>query len=145
MAFDLKNLDTLGAAERGMTIELKHPFNGEALFSEVEVDGKKKKSYWTVSVVGVGSRLYNQAQKKLEQARKDSWANKHKQLDEEKEEELIRNISVACTTGWAGITEDGKLVEFSRENAVRIYRDYPWLANQVNEAMYNIQEMLEKN
>ena len=138
---DLRDLDTLAAAEKGLTFDVVHPFNGEPLTSTVN----KKEVAWKITVVGVGSRLYKQAQKKLENAQKASWANKHKAISEEEEEELSLNIAATCTTGWEGIHEDGKPVEFNKANATRLFKEYPWLAKQVTDAMFNIEAMLEKN
>ena len=139
---DLKQLDTLAAAEKGLTFDVVHPFSKEVLTYKNK-EGEEVPS--TISVLGVGSRAYKQAEKKLELARKNSWARKHKDLDEDEEHELILNIAVSCTTAWEGIEEDGKIVPFSKDNVARIFEAYPWLANQVTEQMSNLQEMLEKN
>lgn len=139
---DLKELDTLGAAEKGLTFEVVHPFTKEVLTYK-DKDGKDIPC--KISVLGVGSRAYKQAEKKLELARKNSWARKHKDLDEDEERDLIMNIAVSCTTGWEGIEEDGKKIPFTKEEVARVFESYPWLSNQVTDQMSNIAEMLEKN
>jgi phage/plasmid-associated DNA primase len=40
-----------------------------------------------------------------------------------------------CTKGWSGITESGKEVPFSYENAVKLYTKYLWLREQIDRFM----------
>jgi hypothetical protein len=51
----------------------------------------------------------------------------------EEAEELSIESAVVRVIGWDNITETGKKVEFTKENAERIFKEYPWIKDAVME------------
>lgn len=127
---DFRNYDTIKAAEKGFTYILKD-------FDGIEEDA-------SVDVVGIGSRIHKQAMKKIED-QENIFARKGKTMPTEQSDDLYIEMLAKCTKGWKNIEEDGKPVEFSYDNAVRMYTDYPFLRKQVLEAIHDLRSMLEGN
>lgn len=125
-----KTLDTKSAVERGFTYNVLD-------FDDVETDCK-------ISVVGVGSRIFNLAYQPLEAALSKARA-RNKELDPEVYEDLWCSVLSKCTTGWENVVDDGKPIPFSVENAKQLYISYPPAAKQIGDAIMNIKAMLEGN
>lgn len=126
-----KDFDVIGAAEKGFTYIMK------------DRDGVEDETT-TVDVLGVGSRVHKQAMKKIED-QEAIFAKRGKTMPTEQSDELYIEMLAKCTRGWKNIEEDGKQVEFSYDNAIRMYTEYPALRVQVLEAIHNIKAMLEGN
>lgn len=127
---DFKKLDVIAAAEKGFDYVIRD-------LDDEETDA-------VVSVVGVGSRTFKQAKQKID-GQEAVFAKRGKTMDEDQSNELWVELLVKCTTGWKNVEEDGKQVEFSHDNATRMYMAYPVLRNQVLAAIHDIKSMLEGN
>lgn len=127
---DFKNYDTVGAAEKGMDYVVLD-------LDECETDV-------VVSVIGVGSRIFKQAKQKIDN-QEALYEKRGKKMDEDTSNELWVELLAKCTKGWKNVEEDGKQVEFSYDNAVRMYSTYPFLRNQILSAIHNLRAMLEGN
>lgn len=125
-----KTMDVKTAVEKGFT------------FTVCDIDGVEGDA--TISVVGVGSRSYTQASAKY-----DAYVRKQQERKKEPDpdtlEKLWCEVLAKCTTGWTNVEDDGEEVEFSVENAIRMYSDYPPLRAQVADAIGNVKAMLEGN
>lgn len=126
---DLKNLNVIEAADKGATMKVMHPTEPRALFSEAE-DGKKFN--WEIDVLGSDSDKFKQLSRKKAQ-KMISSQNKKKSIDLESAESENVDILARCTTGWRNIIIDGSEIEFSYESAKRLYREYPFIKEQVDE------------
>lgn len=124
---DLKFLDAIGAAEKGLTFNI--------------LDGYDNETDITISVVGVGSRAYKEAKRKMDAKTKNA-AKVRKVLSEEETEQMYAELAAACTTGWNNIEQDGKAVPFSYEAAVEVYTKYPFVSTQVVRAIGNLEDMM---
>jgi hypothetical protein len=51
----------------------------------------------------------------------------------EEAEELSIESAIVRVIGWKNITENGKEVAFTKENAERIFKEYSWIKDQVME------------
>lgn len=125
-----KEMDTLAAAEKGFT------------YTVVDLDDNDTDC--TVDVLGVGSRVFKQAKQRIDNQESQA-AKKGKTLDEDLSNDLWVELLAKCTKGWKNVEEDGKPVEFSYDNAVRMYTAYPYLRNQILAAIHDVKSMLEKN
>ena len=123
-----KNFDTINAAEKG--------------FTYIYLDWDGNETDCTIDVIGVGSRIFNVAKAKIDAAEAKA-RSKGKTLDDETSNELWIDLLAKCTKGWKNVEEDGKPVEFSYENAVKMYTAYPPLRNQVLNAVHDIRAMIE--
>lgn len=54
------------------------------------------------------------------------------------------HILAALTTGWSGLTEDGKELKFSPATAEKLYEDYPIIAAQVEKFVEDARNFLKK-
>lgn len=55
------------------------------------------------------------------------------------------DVTPLLTIGWKNITRNGKEIEFSVEEARKLYAEYPLIGNQVAEFILNEQNFLKKN
>lgn len=124
---DLKQLDLTQAADQGATVELYHPVTQEVL--------THKDKPVTVTVLGADSTVFKSELKA--RTRKALGQNKKSKPDLDKAERENAELLAKCTQSWYGIEEDGKRLDCTFENAVRVYLTYPWLAQQVDEAIAN--------
>ena len=50
----------------------------------------------------------------------------------------------ALTIGWQGVEREGKEIKFSREQAIKIYDEYPSIAAQVERFVENAKNFIKK-
>ena len=123
MAFDIKKTNLAEQAEAGYEFEVKLP------------DGSSTDFYITVrgnlspKVKKFSKDLFNQLQQKELQAKRKGKAEQPVDLDEA-EETLIKS-AVARIVTWKGLEDDGKVVEPTQENFVRIMTELDWVRKQV--------------
>ena len=123
MAFDIKKTNLAEQAEAGYEFEVKLP------------DGSSTDFYITVrgnlspKVKKFSKDLFNQLQLKELQAKRKGKADQPVDLDEA-EETLVKS-AVARIVTWKGLEDDGKVVEPTQENFVRIMTELDWVRKQV--------------
>ena len=119
MTFDLTKLDTAKVAEEGAELRVAHPTTGEDLGI-------------TITLIGTDSKTFRDISKSRATA---SLKKKTREIDLDQNESDAVDLLAKCTKGWSGITENGKEVVFSYENAVQIYTKYLWLREQIDRFM----------
>ena len=119
MSFDLAKLDTAKVAEEGAELRVAHPTTGEDLGI-------------TITLIGTDSKTFRDISKSRATA---SLKKKTREIDLDQNESDAVELLAKCTKGWSGITENGKEVAFSYDNAVRIYTKYLWLREQIDRFM----------
>ena len=115
--YDLSALDMTEAANAGAAVTLKHPVTGDALPV-------------TITLLGSDS---------------DRWrAEVRRQLDdrmnrrlltpgaERLEAEAVERLA-AVTVRWTGLHYHGEALACTRQNAARVYREQPWIREQLLE------------
>ena len=123
MAFDIKKTNLAEQAEAGYEFEVKLP------------DGSSTDFYITVrgnlspKVKKFSKDLFNQLQLKELQAKRKGKVDQPVDL-EEAEETLVKS-AVARIVTWKGLEDDGKVVEPTQENFIRIMTDLDWVRKQV--------------
>ena len=119
MSLDLAKYDVVSAAEEGATLTLRDPV------SDVPFEGS------TITVLGTDSKLYRDAVK----AKLNSRLNQKKsaKVDMDQEERKSIELLARMTVGWTGIARNGSEVDCTFENAVAVYREFPWIKEQVDE------------
>jgi hypothetical protein len=126
MAFDLAKHNYTEIAEVGYKFELKLPGTGEATGVFITVRGDQSKT-----VKAFGRKKYAEFKLREQQAKR-----RGKDVDDmtlEEAEELSIESAVIRVIDWENITENGKPVTFSKENAERIFKEYPWIKEAVME------------
>ena len=119
MTFDLAKLDTAKVAEEGAELHVAHPTTGEDLGI-------------TITLIGTDSKTFRDISKSRATA---SLKKKTREIDLDQNESDAVELLAKCTKGWAGITENGKEVAFSHDNAVQLYTKYLWLREQIDRFM----------
>ena len=119
MSFDLAKLDTAKVAEEGAELHVAHPTTGEDLGI-------------TITLIGTDSKTFRDISKSRATA---SLKKKTREIDLDQNESDAVDLLAKCTKGWSGITENGKEVAFSYDNAVQIYTKYLWLREQIDRFM----------
>ena len=119
MTFDLAKLDTAKVAEEGAELFVAHPTTGEDLGI-------------TITLIGTDSKTFRDISKSRATA---SLKKKTREIDLDQNESDAVELLAKCTKGWTGITENGKEVAFSYDNAVQLYTKYLWLREQIDRFM----------
>lgn len=101
-------------------VELIHPLTGETLGAKIQVLSPDSDEYQRLSL--------QRQNENIKFARK----NRGKTTAEKMAEDGL-NLLVAITVGWEGIEENGQPIPFTQENARRIYKQFPFIKEQVDE------------
>ena len=119
MTFDLAKLDTAKVAEEGAELRVAHPTTGEDLGIVITLIGTDSKTFRDISKIRATMAL----------------KKKTREIDLNQNEQDSIELLARCTKGWSGITENGKDIPFSHENAVELYTKYLWLREQIDRFM----------
>lgn len=112
---DINQLETAPIHEEGREVQIKGP------------DGLETDVY--IHVVGVDSKTWRKIARKMQKGViEESLPDKYK---DDGISERAESIAQA-TIGWRGITDDGKEVKFSKSKAFNLYRNAPYILNQVD-------------
>ena len=119
MTFDLAKLDTAKVAEEGAELRVAHPTTGEDLGITITLIGTDSKTFRDISKIRATMAL----------------KKKTREIDLDQNESDAVELLAKCTKGWSGITENGKDIPFSYDNAVQLYTKYLWLREQIDRFM----------
>lgn len=126
MSLDLAKTNLADAADAGYEFEIKLPGSGEGTGAFITVRGEMSKT-----VKAYARQKFREFQLREQQAKR-----RGKTVDDltlEEAEEMAVESAVVRVIGWRGITENGKEVAFSKENAERIFTEHSWIREQVME------------
>lgn len=138
---DLATLNTVAACNAGAEIELSHPVTGEKLGIYINVLGKDSEVFKSHVRLTINARLRKAATEK-KRAREPEVLTV-----EENEREGIALLA-DCTVGWrtgevAEILFEGQALSCTTANAVRIYSALPWIREQVDTAIGDLENFLK--
>ncbi|MCK5605398.1 hypothetical protein KAR91_26135 [Candidatus Pacearchaeota archaeon] len=123
---DLAALDTVKGSNEGFDVQIYDPGTNEDIDIVISVLGKDSDAFNKIS--------RSQNKRRMAKMQKGGFRNVATPPIEEVESDGIELLA-ACTTGWTGVVRDGKVIEFSKDNAVMIYKGYPWIKEQVDIAI----------
>lgn len=126
MSFDLSKHNYTEIAEAGYEFELKLPGTGEGTGVFITVRGDQSKT-----VKAFARKKYAEFKLREQQAKRRGKEAEDMTLEEA--EELSIESAIVRVIGWKNLTENGKDVVFSKENAERIFKDFAWVKDQVME------------
>jgi hypothetical protein len=123
---DLKKVDFVDGANSGFTLVVFDP----ATMVDTDI---------SITVLGRDSDIYrqlaaNQSRKRLGKMAKAGRVTAGTMSLDEFENDAME-LLVACTTAWENISIDGVPVEYSKESARRVYKEYPFIKEQVEAAI----------
>lgn len=122
--FDVSDFDTVSASEKGAVMVVRHPADGVPL---TDASGAEV----TLVLAGQDSERCRSARRAAANRRlKDQVAGLRSQVTREEIENDNLEVLVACTLGWSGMVEAGVALTFSADNARKVYKRLPWLAEQ---------------
>lgn len=127
---DLKQLDTVSGADQGADLELMTP-------SGTLITDSATKKPWTIRLLGVDSKKYQDAQHRLANKRIQRRSRSRRAIvtSEELDTDQLE-LLVEVTTGWCDcikLTADSAPLPFNRENVRMLYSSYPWIREQAEE------------
>lgn len=124
---DLTSFDTTKQADTGSDLELTLP-NGQLILDE------QTKKPWTIRLLGVDSRKYQDAQHRLANKRMSRRAKARGRVavsSEELEADQLE-LLVEVTVGWEHIQFNGPFA-FTKDNVRTLYQQFPWIREQAEE------------
>lgn len=89
-------------------------------------------------IARVGNKNYMEAFKRLSAPHKVSLRNRNLPPDIA-EKIAVEAIAESILLGWEGLTEDGKKIPYSKEQAIRLLTTYPDFAEQVGQLANDIE------
>lgn len=129
MGLNLSKNNLSEKAEAGFEFEVTMPGSGEPLGAFITVRGKESKI-----VQAFARRKFNEMQRREAEAKR---RGKEVEFNLDQAEDDVIERAVTHIIGWRGIEDgDGKTtaeVPFTKENAERIMREFPWIREQVLE------------
>lgn len=126
MSLDLAKTNLADAADAGYEFELKLPGTGDPTGAFITVRGEMSKT-----VKAFSRQKFREFQLKEQQAKR-----RGKQAEEitiEEAEEMAIESAIMRVIAWRGITENGKEVLFTKENAEKVFTEHSWIRDQVME------------
>ncbi len=132
MTIDIADLDIRAAADEGTEVELLHPITREKLGI-------------VFHILGSDSFAYRDKRTELARRRVQKYDNgRGPNINVDEIEDNACELLAACTTGWSSFPENGKEITFSEKEAYRIYRQYPWIKEQIDAAVSDRAIFLKK-
>lgn len=120
---DLKKLNLAGSDAE--TLHLCHPSTGVELVDEEDGTPVLIELHSSDSDVVRGAvRRFGNKKLNEKKGRKQSM---------EELEDSSAKILAAATAGWSGMRFGSDELEFTKENAESVYKDFPWIREQVEE------------
>lgn len=113
---DLATLDTSNAQEEGIDVTILHPKTDEPLGI-------------TIRIAGVDSDRAKRARREIldRRIRKRKRSFTAKEIEEDELQQLA-----AQTISWSGVIIDGREVPLSADNAIALYKRFPFIKRQVD-------------
>lgn len=133
MAFDLNDLDTVGACEKGLTFNVR------------DVSGEE--TPMQVTVYGPHSKAFKAARAKLTAGREKlikEHAGDDSKISTDEDEALLSDFTAECIKGWSPFTLNGSEFAYSKANAKTLIKNYPLIAVQTYEKIHSLQEFMVK-
>lgn len=136
--FDIASLDTVAASNDGAELELRHPVTNAPLGVFISIVGKDSDSFREYQ-----RRKFNEYLR-AEHAARIRGKNAPPQKSAEEYEDDMLTLLVTCTRSWKGVVFKGVDLEFNAENVRMLYKNSPWIRDQVNDAVGDLGNFLKR-
>ncbi|MDI6742661.1 MAG: hypothetical protein QMD11_07965 [Smithella sp.] len=128
---DLASLDTIKGSNKGFDVWICHPSTNEDLGIIIHVLGKDSDEYQQI--------IYAQNDKRVEMKIKNAgtYLTRRGYAGISTEEVAQGGIELlaGCTKSWSGVVLDGISIDCTYDNAIMIYKRFPWIKEQVDTAI----------
>jgi hypothetical protein len=135
-AFDLTSLNTTEACNAGADVKIRHPVTNVPLGMTIRVLGRDSDTFKEYTRDTLNTRLRREAM--AQKRGKDADLRTVEVIEQEN-----MDLLVVCTVGWQGVVLAGKELPFEEANVRRVYKEYPWIYDQVNEAIGSLENFLK--
>jgi hypothetical protein len=136
---DLASLDVVTKSNEGFELELYSPANMEGLNIFITVLGRDSADFQKLQS--------EQNQRRLDRAGRAG--NISKMLSEKQMRRDGIELAAVCTKGWKTVDDTdpsnvqiknvlivgGEELPYTKENAIKVYTDFPWIKEQVDDAI----------
>ena len=123
---DLATIDLQALAEQGIEVRLQHPATGDYLADD---EGNSL----TITVLGKDSETWQAIAKRVNA--KNASRYKDRKIPASALENALFEILAECTVKWSKNVEyEGDPLKCSKENALKLYEERNWIAEQLIEA-----------
>ena len=125
------DLSNFTLADKPVTLELVNPATGTELLDD-------KGNKMTLSLVGLDSKQYQEKNRSIlnKRLRQPSAVKSKVKATAEEFEASSIELLAACVIGWKNIQWDGAYLEFSKENALRLLTEVPFIKDSVDEFVH---------
>ena len=127
---ELNLLNLSAAADDGCDLVLQHPITGDDLDGVIRVRGDKSRAVQQFS-----RKRVNELQRR---ERMLKGKGKDENLSIEELEAMHIESGIARVISWKNIKKDGEELPFTKENAESVFKDYPWVLEQVLDTSNNL-------
>ena len=135
-SLDLSALDTIAASDKGARVELRHPATNAPLGVFISVYGKDS------TIFRSHVRDAQNARIRATQAAQRRGKAPDAVSVEEREAEAL-DLIVALTFEFENIELDGEKLSFTPANARKLYTRLPWVMNQVDIAIGDLENFMK--
>lgn len=133
---DLTSLNTTKACNDGADVEIRHPVTNVPLGVTIRVLGRDSDTFKEHTRDLLNTRL-----------RREAMAAKRGKDADLRTVEVIEtenmDLLVTCTLGWKNVSYGGQELPFEEANVRKIYKEFPWIYDQVNEAIGTLELFLK--
>lgn len=126
---DLTKNNPADKAEAGFEFTVVLP-DGTETDAKIKVRGNN-----SPVVKAFGRKTFKEYQMREQRSKR---TGKEDELSLDEAEEFAARAAAVRVIGWSGIAEEGKEIVFSKEEAERIFLNYPFIREQVMEESNNI-------
>lgn len=119
---DLSQLNTVAGADAGADLVLRNPATDEPLATE-------EGASISITLAGYDSKAARKMRHAMANRRMQRTGGK---MTAESLEADGIELLCALTLGWQNIVVDGEPLEFSADNAAKLYKRFPWIREQVD-------------
>jgi hypothetical protein len=124
---ELSNLDVITGSNEGFDVVIFNPKDNQDTDIVITVLGRDSDTFRRMAS--------DQARRRVSKFnRGGSFRANQVPTIEEVDADTIA-ILAACTTGWKNVSIKGEELAFSKDNAARLYKEYPWIRDQVDAAV----------
>lgn len=140
--FDLGDLDTASASDKGARVEIVHPVTKDGVGLFVTVLGKHSQVFRDIVKDRVDRRIKEEAQ-----ANKRGKEVPPKTADEAERQAI--ELLAACTLAWdSGEGEPywtlrGEKLSYNVPNAIKVYTEILWIREQIDEAIGDLENFIK--
>lgn len=133
---DLTSLNTTKACNDGADVEIRHPVTNVPLGMTIRVLGRDSDTFKEHTRDLLNTRL-----------RREAMATKRGKDADLRTVEVIEkenvDLLVVCTLGWKNVSYNGQELAFDETNVRKVYKEFPWIYDQVNEAIGTLELFLK--